>query len=120
MELEKGLPCQVETYVCTSCGYEFLVETIPSGPSLLGMPQATLFVGCYIVSCGPTPAKAFILLKRLLAPYQHFQLARLESQFMAESPIWRLGVFYDSEVEALRNKGSEMGLQLEFVRDEAT
>ncbi len=57
--------------------------------------------------------KIFIKLKRMLAGCTHFRLHHLETQFVAGSVEWDLGVFYDFEVERIRAACAAAGM----VRD---
>lgn len=107
----------LETWHCAACGHEFH-SVADYAYDYLATPPASLFLGRYVAADGPLPAKAFLLLKRLLASHRYFQLDRLEAQYLDAAPIWHLGRFCDAEAEALRRNADELGLSLIFVADE--
>ena len=101
----------MEKHVCHSCGHEFYVHCNYT----TGLPRAEVYEGSYKSNGAIVAAKAYILLKQILTPCQHFQPSHLERQYMKSEPIWKLGFFNSLERSQVLDQASSKGLEIEFV-----
>lgn len=101
----------MERYVCPACGEEMYVHCNYD----VGLPRTRLFTGHYANSGRVPAAKAFILLKRILASCEHFRPSRLETQYSRHDALWNLGNFYAFEVERIAVEAARHALEISFV-----
>jgi hypothetical protein len=112
--LRDGPAASMEKYVCGACGHAFYVH---SNYAII-LPRAVVYDGYYRLGALPA-AKAFILLKQILAHCQHFRVSQLEMQWLNGDKIWQLGAFNEAEKASAALAAQAKGLELEFIRSAA-
>lgn len=103
-------PASSERFVCPACGEATDLRCNYD----VGLPRVKLFAGHYANSGRIPAAKAFILLKRMLAPCEHFQPGRLEAHYARNDAVWNLGDFYAFEVERIVVESARHELAVSF------
>ncbi len=107
----------MEQWKCNSCGEVYYVHVYYLPPN---EERAELFGGFYLANKNNTsPLKAYFFLKKILSACQHFQLNRLEAQYVAGVGNWDLGVFYVEEMEMILAEAKQKGLEVHFSKRDA-
>ena len=104
-------PACSERFVCPACGEATDVRCNYD----VGLPRARLFTGRYANSGRIPAAKAFILLRRMLASCEHFRPGQLETHYARNDALWNLGDFHASEMERIAVESARHELAVSFA-----
>ncbi len=105
----------IEDRICDDCGetYAVLCHYIH-----YPIERAELFRGYCEVKGGADSIKTHIKLKKILANYTHTKAKHLEDQFLQKLTTWDIGVFYDTEIDRIKEDCRLHGINATFVKED--
>lgn len=103
---------------CKTCGAEAAVHC-NYVPDLSNVQLHSMFMGTVLIGPETEALKALLKLKKALAFAERFEPEKLEEQRRAGKTTWKLGLFFDFELERVKTECQRIGLQAHFSKVES-